>query len=444
MEREGGDFMSIGLIPVGDSADRRVRQIIDAETRQTDRLISAQQRTTAQVEALRRAVEVGTRDVDKGVRDLAEQVGWGLADVNEKLDVQTGLLKQIVDAMQVSDRTKAASEARRNGIEYFRLGWADEALEQFSQCLAANGTDYVASLFTALIQVQQNNREAGLDHAQKAAKYAAPYSTKWAGFALALIAHVYYDSHQYQAALDAAKQALDSDLPVAYYEQARAQAALGQTEAALGALEKAIVRDPTYYDLVTGDAAFDAIRSQVADLRAELLALAEADLQHALTDGDNLRKVGHACQALDQGELNQHKMDSDKLRGDGQTISLLHLLHGAGVVVSLNSRLREQMVRNLESHIDYLGRNLRSMFSLGVEPYDDAILILGFLGGLLLIGANWLLGSSCNCLGPLGMFLIVLSGLLVANNLRIRSRQDEEISRLTEILRQLRENAAVR
>jgi len=268
-------------------------------------------------DSLEEAVNAGFEDMSNGLAELADITLWSTHEILLRLDQQSGLLERIVSALE-SPRATAVNERRRKGVERFHFGWFDEAIDEFQQCLEADGTDYVSHLFVGIVLFIKQEDQRSLEYLEKAARYAEPFSKSWVSFAWAIAAQIYTQRGEHEQALTSCNRAIqyDPESAVAYYQRARSLAASQQPSGISESLKKAIMLEAEHFTLSTTDPFLMPYQDTVQQVQVSLMSQLSREAQSQISSGEQTQLLAREFVGNSQlvAILNEQRAMLKKLR----------------------------------------------------------------------------------------------------------------------------------
>lgn len=198
--------------------------------------------------------------LSSGLSEIASAIEWGFGEAIWELQQQTDILRSIDQTLKTPGETQA-NEWRYMAEELRRRGVYDEAEEFYLKALDLNRLDFRIYVGLAQSYIEWSKFDQAKLYLEKSLPHAPQKDIDYKSFSFRLIGHIYECWEEYEnavAILDNAIQ-LSPEYVEGHYDYARYCAQLGNVEASLISLKKAISGNPLYWYLAHHEKNFDPI-----------------------------------------------------------------------------------------------------------------------------------------------------------------------------------------
>lgn len=239
----------------------QTERIVEAQLKAADRIIVSQDRIADELSEISSEL----LDISWSIEEIQATLDWGFSEVIWQLELQTEVLKNILETIQAPLDTQA-KELKKRAEEAYRNKWIDDALEDFLESEKKNRYDFTIHQSLGNIYLfHKKNPGKALEYYEKAVKYAIPCSPYHNSLALLHIGLIKYLQEDFQKAYEATLEAikLSPDFGEAHYQHAQYCAILGKHDEAIEHLWEAIKVNRHYCVKVGSEKDFSVMKGQL-------------------------------------------------------------------------------------------------------------------------------------------------------------------------------------
>jgi tetratricopeptide (TPR) repeat protein len=292
---------------------REIKKTIELQLEKTDEVIASQEAIADRIFEINSTFSSALDWLSRGMEDLAYVTETGFREVIEKLELLSEELKAIREILEKPLDTQAKELRKRAEFAYLN-GWIDEAEKDLLEAEKKNYQDFIIhQILGNIYYYHRRNYSKALEYYQKAAKYAAPRSRKYAAKALICAARCYYQlgkvSYAYKST-SAALEMLPED-PHVLYHHARYAAKMGHEF--VGLLKKCIYKDPDYLITADRDEIFSGVKEKIRKLAEDLRDEKRRDVDELLLEISSAKKEAEAAGITDFTFLDAQLAEINKL-----------------------------------------------------------------------------------------------------------------------------------
>lgn len=285
----------------------QVTRIENAQLNSANKIVASQEDIKFEISKLEE--NVGVR-ISNGFESLRAAFEWGLAEVAWKIELQTEVLKEILEVLQ-APLTTQAKELRKRGEYAYYNGWIDDALKDFLESEKKNRYDFSIHQFLGDIYLfHKGNLTKALEYYDKAIKYATPKSSYYAGLALIHAGRVYHLQENFEKAYEKTLKAIEiyPNLYEAHYQHAQYCTHLNRYGEAIEHLRFAIVNGDKYYCLkILAEDDFNVMKEQIDGLFEELKNSVFIETRKKMNDIENAIHTAKSYGVLNESVLKMEK-----------------------------------------------------------------------------------------------------------------------------------------
>jgi tetratricopeptide (TPR) repeat protein len=238
-----------------------------------------------------RALEFEAAQLAGGIDHLSADFNLLLGDLVWQCELGHEMLHEILAEIRLAEFEREARAYRRRAERAYRHGWYEEALQDFIAAADRNYPDYTVHRSIGQLHLYHLlDLPRALEAFRRAARYARPVDPRQAAEACYFAGIVCALEGDAGAALAEMGEAvaLNPSLAEAHYQRATLATVTGEEATAVSSLEAAIRRDARYHERARGEPGFAALRPQVDELLASLLAPVAAKASEVRRDASRL------------------------------------------------------------------------------------------------------------------------------------------------------------
>ncbi|MCI0485504.1 MAG: hypothetical protein L0229_02780 [Blastocatellia bacterium] len=239
------------------------------------------------------SMEMGLDKLAGGIDLMGADFNLLIGDIIWQLEMQRESLVKVLRRIRLPEFERKARAYRTRAERAYYNGWHEEALADFLEAEKRNYPDFSVHRSIASISFYHIlDLPRALDYFRKAAKYARPSDARQSSEAHYFAGMVCAVEQRFKEAFDHLTEAvnLNPDSYEAHYQRASFAALLGDGQASVAGLERAVKGDPRYYERVRTDPSFDSVRPRVQELLDRLLEPVYEKLDQVKQDAEVLKR----------------------------------------------------------------------------------------------------------------------------------------------------------